>query len=296
MRCLTLVALSLVLSNCNPPEEPEISDPASDRWGPVNYQINALYENDSTAYYVQLQTDDRLHYAVEPTPEAELPFRFYASTFEHYREIIISSPYPIRPNWFQIASSECLDPGNTATGIEFTVTTAREKDYLLIARLDSTYWKCLQTTDQPIYFAFQILETYPVLPTPFYLRGFYDQQQELIHLKAQSDTAGIWHPTYDYQVFQEPGPKDFSMRISQHPQLGTEQSLLRIGSSMQLVPHSVWIGLAGECLEQADWEVHRNRLNDRFLLDVVIPDCYLDCLQEVADGFEFEVEFFQYIP
>ena len=291
-----LLLASFIVTACDSLPSNDHAMPIPDSWGPATYQVDAIFENGTTAYFAQVHTDEQLQYAAEPIPEADLPFRFYANTFEHFREIVINSPYPILPNWFQIHQPDCFEPSDTMTGIEFTVTTAREKDYLLIARLDSTYWECLKASMAPLRFSFQITDTYPVLPTPFYLRGFYDQHQELIYLKAQRDTAGTWHPIYDYQVFQDPGPNDFSMRISQHPQLGTGQSLLRIGSSMQLVPQSVWIGLAGECLDQADWEVHRNRLNDRFLLDVVIPDCYLDCLRDVADGFEFEVEFYQYIP
>ncbi|PHN07798.1 hypothetical protein [Flavilitoribacter nigricans] len=291
--CIFSLVLCALFPSCNTLDDPAEIGTTPDNWGPIHYQIDGILNEDGVQYFARRDSFGQLHYHPESIAETDLPFRFYANQFQYFPEIIIRSPYPIRTNWFQLAAASCLDPGNTATGIEFTVTTAREKDYLLIARLDSTYWECLKSTDEPIRFAFQLLDTYPVLPTPFYLHGFYDLEQEIVHLRAQRDPAGIWHSTVGYLAFQEPGPKDFSMTIVQHPQLGSGQSLLRISSSMQLVPYSLWIGLADECLEQADWEVHRNRLNDRFLLDVVVPDCYLDCLSNVADGFEFEVKFFQ---
>lgn len=290
-----LVMLACFFSRCTD-LIPDDVEPAPDNWGPHAFQIDVEYKNGTTGWHVNIQGDSQLVFSPDLIPSDVLPFHFYDAYFDSFREIIVSSPYPIRPNWFQVYAPGCLDPGNTASGIEFAVTTAREKDYLLIARLDSSYWACLKQSANPVYFSFQVLENYPALPVPFALRGFYNQQQELLHLKAKQDLSGIWHPTHDYQVFQEPGPKDFTIRVSQHPQLGLGQSLVRISSRMRLVPQSVWIGLAGECLDQADWEVHRNRLNDRFLLDIVIPDCYLDCLNNVADGFEFEVQFFQFIP
>ena len=291
-----MVSLMTSLAACAELSEIDELDPIPTSWGPATYQIDAVFEDGVTSFYAGIDPDSQLVFSTVPTPAEALPFRFYDLSFTKSREIIISSPFPMRPHWFQIHQPDCQDSGHTMTGIEFAITTAREQDYLLVVRLDSVYWECLKTSLDPLRFSFQVLDTYPVAPVRFELRGFYDQQQQLIYLKAQRDAAGTWYPTYDYQVFQEPGPKDFSMHISKHPQLGISQSLLRIGSSMQLVPQSVWIGLASECLDQADWEVHRNRLNDRFLLDVVIPDCYLDCLKDTADGFEFEVEFFQYIP
>ena len=291
-RLITLISTSCLLS-CSTLEETEDLSPTPSHWGPTTFQIDGSINNGQLTYFAKTDSLNLIYYSSDPVPESDLPFRFYLDFFLRYPEIIISSPYPIRANWFQVYTSDCVDPGKTAAGIEFTVTTARERDYLLIARLDSTYWQCLTQTSHPINFAFQILNTAPVKPTKFALRGFYDQERELVSLKAFQDSPGIWYPTYDYQVHQEPGPRDFTIQVSKPAHLSPDYSLIRIGSSMQLLPQSVWIGLAGECLDLADWEVHRNRHNNRFLLDIVIPDCYLECLNKVADGFEFEVAFFQ---
>lgn len=219
-----------------------------------------------------------------------MPFQFYGHSFLNYREILVSSPYPIRANWFRATNPDCLDPGDTPAGIEFSIVATRERDYLLIARLDSTYWECLRTSHQSLGFSFQILETMPQIPNAFTLHGFYNTEEEQVYLKAQKDSYGVWHPTPKYLP---PGSQDVSFEISKHPQLGEGQSLLRISSTMLLTPHSLWIGLPHDCLDQADWEVHINRNANRFLLDVVIPDCYLDCLNDIANGFEFEIEFYQ---
>lgn len=265
-------------------------------WGPTLYQVDVVHQQGATAFYAEVSADSQLMFTPDPVDADLLPFRFYEASFDNFREIIISSPYPIRSNWFRIAMPGCLDMGNTQTGVEFAISVAREKDYLLIARLDNTYWECLRSSIEPIHFSFQVHRDRPIPPTRFLLKGFYDLQFELLYLKAQRNTAGGWIPTPDYQLHQNPGNRHFSMRILHHPLLPPGQSLLRIGSSVQFLPESVWIGLQDKCLEEADWEVHRNRLADQFLLDVIIHDCYLNCLQNVADGFEFELEFFQFIP
>lgn len=292
---LLILALCSVLIACKD-LQPEPSVPIPSTWGPTTYQVDVLYQNGATFFQADLLPDSQLVYSLDPVPSAELPFRFNDVYFGKYREVRISSLYPIRSNWFRISNLDCVDPGDTQTGVEFAVSIAREQDYLLIGRLDSTYWDCLRASASPINFSFQVLLDRPVLPSRFSLQGFYDQNLELLHLKARRNTSGLWLSTPSYQVFQAPGGADFSVQILKHPHLGEEYSLVRFGSPMWCLPQSVWIGLPGECLEQADWEVHRDRIADRLLLDVVVPDCYLDCLHETADGFEFQLDFFQYQP
>lgn len=287
------LACALILSSCDEVASPDHEPPPADAWGPATFQVNAVYEEGATAYQLTMDENELLHFSPEWTASSALPFTFYDRYFQNYREIIILSPYPIRPNWFRASKPGCLDPGDSMTGIEFAVTTARKQGYKLIARLDEAYWQCLRNSPAPLYFSFQLMSPKPQPTARFSLQGFYNMERELLHLKAQPDEQGQWHATSTYQVFQQPGPRDFTVQLSKHPVLAHDYSLLRIGSSMQCLPHSVWIGLPGECLEQADWEVHANRNGKRFLLDVVVPDCFLECLQDVADGFEFQLDFFQ---
>lgn len=285
----------LTFAACNPlPEDSPTPRPSN--WGPETYQVDAFVQNGSVFYYARIDSAGHLQYSVEPVHESQLPFHFYQSAFQRHPEFLLSSTFPLRCNWFRISAPDCQDPGSTPTGIEFASASAREKGYFLNARLDTPYWNCLRDTTGLLEFSFQLRTNEPVPATPFTLEGFYDLDRQVVHLKAKRDEAGTWHSTNRYQIYQEPGPKDFSIQVAKPAPLGAEQTLLRMGSPMPCLPQSVWIGLPGECLDEADWEVHSNRHYDRFLLDVVIPDCYLDCLHHVADGFEFAVDFFQYLP
>lgn len=280
--CLSAIA-------CEPSGDEPVT-PVPKSWGNPFYQVDAVYHDKSVHFYAQSDPDGQLRHSFDPVPADKLPFKFYEHSFQNFPEILISSPYPIRPNWFRATKPNCLDPGDTPAGIEFSIVATRERDYLLVARLDSTYWECLLISEQPLSFSFQILEVTPRIPASFTLHGFYSMEEEQVHLKARKDAAGIWYHTANYQVLSS---IDINFEISKHLQLGESQALLRISSTMLLTPQSLWIGLPDDCLDQADWEVHTNRNANRFLLDVVVPDCYLDCLNDLANGFEFEVEFYQ---